>query len=671
MQSQSLLEKITSKYIIENLFKYIQDNIYFFKIAKYHKRLQGFFNLGIEDYKTKSYEVCNYQKFEDFLYSKRGSKKYLKKIFNDDLKKYDEIKRNVITNEFPEIFFINKYNYYKNNEPIKKSILDNQLIIDIYSPFFEKLSKIKIFQDLFIIRIPIPFITKNDYMKYYIKNFEKLNESKIEYSSLYFQYDSDTDIYLSDIQKFNIDYGKIKKLIFEEKIGKNTYEYEELLLFKTLITNNSIVNNLIFLEIKNVRYRYKSVVYDLENLNNFKCLEELRLENVFLSKNYTLKLNSLKHLALCNCDQISISENCALNLKSLSLFRSSLNRFNSSYLKFPELEQLKISFCLYDNDINNNNKIFDGHIQWYQEFKQKIDLKSLKKLKYLFRGDISLLLCLENVMLEKAYISSYTLDYLHKSDIYKEFEKKMIKKLIDIKTLREIKLNLSFINSDDIEKIEGENTSVKKLIIDWKMKNDDNVLNKIQKKFPNLTELEIYDCLNTQKINLTLNCKIERLKYSGGFDYKEISIDSFENLKVFELKCFRSIENNNIPIFNDKYDNDFKSLIKFTFDNSNITTQKIDLKIINNIIKNIKKIPSLKCFIFKCYSGINRTDYKEIIKKILQLKIKTIEFGINSFYNYKGKIICNDEYTELELKSLFEGVDFKYFDKIKIFKFYK
>ena len=48
----------------------------------------------------------------------------------------------------------------------------------------------------------------------------------------------------------------------------------------------------------------------------------------------------------------------------------------------------------------------------------------------------------------------------------------MIKKLIDIKTLKEIKLNLSFINSKDIESIEGENASVKKLIIDLHKQND-------------------------------------------------------------------------------------------------------------------------------------------------------------------------------------------------------
>ena len=663
MESVSLLEKMKSKYITKYVFEYINDKYYMLKISKYCKRLQGLFNLGLVDYKKKSFELLNYSKFENFLSSKRGSKNYLKNILKDDLKKYHEIIRNTIKNEFSEIFFTNKYNYYKSNEPIKKNILDNQLIVDIYSPFFERLSKSNIFQDLFIIRIPTPFIINNNIMKYYIKAFEKLNESNINYSCLCFQFDPNTDEYLSDIQNFKIDYQKIKKLIFEEKNRTINYKYEELLLFKTIIANNNIVNNLIFLEIKNKRNLNKSLIYNLDNINDFKCLEELRLENVSLSKNCTLNLNTLKYLALCNCRQIAISENCALNIQSLSLFRSYLNLFGPLNLKFPELEQLKISFCLYDI-----NTIFN-HKDWYEGFKKIIDLKSLTKLKFLFRGDISLFLALENKSLEKAYISSYSLDYLDERLYYKEEEKKMIKKFIDIKTLKEIKLNLSFISSNDIEKIEGENTSVKKLIIDWNIENDDNLLYNLQKKFPNLTDLEIYDHNRIKKINLESNLEINRLKYSGGFIYEEFSILSFENLQELELKCCGNITKNNIHIFNDNYDNNFKSLIKFTFDNSHIEYEKIDLKIINNIINNINKIPSLKSFIFKCYSSISKEDYKNLVKKILQLKIKSIEFGINSFYCYKGKIVCNDEYTEFELKFLYENVDLKFFEKIKIYKF--
>ena len=257
MESLSLLDKIQSTYIARNIAKFI-DKYYILQLIKYRKKLILLFNLGIEDYKAKSFELLNYSKFENFLSSKRGSINYLKKALKDDLKKYDEKVRNTISDEFSEIFFTNIYNYYKNNQLIKKNILDNQFIIDIYSPFFERLSKMIFFQDLFIIRIPIPFISNNNLMKVYIKKFGKLNESNINYSSLCFQFDPNTDDYLSDIQKLNIDYQKIKKLIFEEKNSKFNFTNEELLLFKTIFTNNNIINNLIFLEIKNIKNPGKS-----------------------------------------------------------------------------------------------------------------------------------------------------------------------------------------------------------------------------------------------------------------------------------------------------------------------------------------------------------------------------------------------------------------------------
>jgi hypothetical protein len=270
----------------------------------------------------------------------------------------------------------------------------------------------------------------------------------------------------------------------------------------------------------------------------------------------------------------------------------------------------------------------------------------------------------------------------------------MIKKFIDIKTLKEIKLSLYFINSNDLESIEGENTSVKKLIIDLhKNKDDDNdnLLYNLQKKFPNLTEIEIYDYSIINKINLEPNCKIERLKYSRNFDImnhgiteeefinkninkeelkKVLAINLFENLKDLEL---RNITKINIPFFNDICKYNFKSLTKFHLDNSNIKSAQIDLKVINNIIENINTMPNLKCFIFKCYSSINKKEYYNLVTKILKLKIKSIEFGINSFTEYDGfygvKRVCNDEYSHNYLRVLYENIDFKYFDNLKIYKF--
>ena len=697
MENISLIEKIKSQYIANKIFSYVKDSDYLLKLAKYCKRLQNSFNLGIEDYKAKSFEK-NCKKLENFLYVKRSSKfkiNYLKNKFKMD---YDENIGNTILNEFSEIYFTNKYKFYQSNEQIKKNIIDNQLLIDIQSPFYKNLLKNPIFPNLFIIRIPLPLIKEQNLMNDYIKEFEILNKSNTNYSALCFQFDHKTRQY-PEIEKFNIDYQKIKKLIFEEKnmkIKKQSSNFDksnEFLLFTTIFSNSNIVNNLIFLEIKNLR-NTNDCLYDLKNINNFKSLEELRLENVIFSKDLLLKLNSLKYLSLCNCNQIAISKNCASNIKSLSLFRSMFKRLNQTDLQFPELEQLKLSFCYYNCQLSGKYQPNYYIPFFFQELKEAIDLKSLKKLKYLLRGDVLFFLALENNSLEKAYISSFSSEPFTDLNDLKQTEKNMIKKFIDIKTLKEIKLSLYFINSNDLESIEGENTSVKKLIIDLhKNKDDDNdnLLYNLQKKFPNLTEIEIYDYSIINKINLEPNCKIERLKYSRNFDImshgiteeefinkninkeelkKVLAINLFENLKDLEL---RNITKINIPFFNDICKYNFKSLTKFHLDNSNIKSAQIDLKVINNIIENINTMPNLKCFIFKCYSSINKKEYYNLVTKILKLKIKSIEFGINSFTEYDGfygvKRVCNDEYSHDYLRLLYENVDFKYFDNLKIYKF--
>ena len=90
MESLSLLAKLQSTYIARNIATYFADKIHILRLIKYNKKLMGLFNLGVEDYKAKSFEFLNYSKFENFLSSKRGSIKYLKKALKDDLKKYDK-----------------------------------------------------------------------------------------------------------------------------------------------------------------------------------------------------------------------------------------------------------------------------------------------------------------------------------------------------------------------------------------------------------------------------------------------------------------------------------------------------------------------------------------------------------------------------------------------------
>ena len=246
MEYISLIEKIKSKYIVNDLFSYIKDSDYLLKLAKYCKRLQNSFNLGIEDYKAKCFEK-NCKQFEKFLYAKRSSKfkkDYLENIFRRD---YDENIRNTILNEFSEIYFTNKYKFYQSDEQIKKNIIDNQLLIDIQSPFYKNLSKNPIFQNLFIIRIPLPFIKENYLMNDYIKEFEILNKSNTNYSALCFQFVLNNTNFLQKFLK------KMKKyMLFLMNYFLNLKKIIYLLLINILIFLK-ILNQLLLLILEKMK----------------------------------------------------------------------------------------------------------------------------------------------------------------------------------------------------------------------------------------------------------------------------------------------------------------------------------------------------------------------------------------------------------------------------------
>ena len=73
----------------------------------------------------------------------------------------------------------------------------------------------------------------------------------------------------------------------------------------------------------------------------------------------------------------------------------------------------------------------------------------MKNLKFVF---------VKNAPLEKVYINKLR-------NFSKAIEINILRKLIEIKTLKEVKIDLEYMNNDDIELIKGENQSVEKLIV--------------------------------------------------------------------------------------------------------------------------------------------------------------------------------------------------------------
>jgi hypothetical protein len=231
--------------------------------------------------------------------------------------------------------------YKKKIQFYNDKIDKNKLYIDIYSPFFEALSKDKLFEN-FTIKINIKGIEDFNLKNYYISIFDQMNKSIINYSSIFFKFKNNENInYLKD---FNINFAQIQKISCTQDYCPKKENFNNF--FKILFSFNNIGNNLMYLDLElyNDRLNSDRVNIDansFENLNNFKSLKTLVLENIQLENIFLLKLKTLENLTLINCDIILLDENIGLNMKSLILFKCSIEKPNKP-LKLPELLSLEL-----------------------------------------------------------------------------------------------------------------------------------------------------------------------------------------------------------------------------------------------------------------------------------------------------------------------------------------
>ena len=128
------------------------------------------------------------------------------------------LKNNFNKKEFENIFsevIIKRINENKGN--LKK-------FIDMESPFFDIISKTKIFENNYIIYISQTIIDEYKLKDVYNKKFSNLNKNNIKYSSIYYSFeDKRKIIYLNEL---NIDYNKINRLNIINKYSEEDEDYE-------------------------------------------------------------------------------------------------------------------------------------------------------------------------------------------------------------------------------------------------------------------------------------------------------------------------------------------------------------------------------------------------------------------------------------------------------------
>ena len=312
-------------------------------------------------------------------------------------------------------------------------------------------------------------------------------------------------------------------------------------------------------------------------------MKYLELKGLEFQTNFNLNLINLEYLEFNLCENIILTKNKYLNLKTLYL-NENVNVKPKKILKLPEIEECKIN----SNNLN-------------EQFNSIFDISSFNKLKQLeIETKDFLNLNLENITLEK-------LELYQNGDISKENEIKMIEKVLSIKSLKNIKFELNQIDINDISKIKGQNL----YIIDIWINNNNNDKNdlflyNIEKKFPNISQLTV-KCFNSSKNGITLeitpNHKSKIKEFSlklNGYSNIKFNIQPYENLEKVSLSSYREIINikNVLPIFDDKYKIIFNSL--YHLDINYLVKNGISFDILNNIYNNIDNMPNLKEFSLIC-----------------------------------------------------------------------
>ena len=449
MESKRKLERIRCVFLVKEIFNYIKDKNYKFKLFKYSKLFQKKIGIDLIDYQEK-YIIQLGINFEDYLTFKGNeNENFIKDILtirlNSNLMNYV----NLYMNDIQKIairHFEKKLNFLENKKQT----------IEIYSPFFEALSQSKLFE-FFTISISLSRIAKFNLKNDYISIFNKMNIFNSNYSSINMDFENNNDI--NDLKFFNINFGQIKNLNIFQEFGTSSINYNNFL--NTLFSfnnfgNNLIVLNIIFLPIVFIDGNEVTDYIDpdaFEIVNNFKSLRKLILVGFRFTKLFNLKLYNLEELSLHYCNNICFTNNEYNNLKYLHLSFNQ-NITSKQQLRIPELEE-----CILLNKEEDLSEI-DFNIN----YNSIIDFSSTKKMKILK-------VPINDFVLTKNFNSLESVILNSSKDISKETEIKMLEKILSIKNLDFISFNLFKININEILKIKGQNSYVTKINIYYNYEN--------------------------------------------------------------------------------------------------------------------------------------------------------------------------------------------------------
>jgi len=623
---KSLLNKIKSQYICKMIFDITYDNLKY-KLFSYSKHFQEMLGIKLIDYKEK-YWIKKGIKLEEYLTLKTqknyNPNRINKKLLYDTLTSF--IKKNNIDLDSLKEYLIE---FYKNQKNLKKG----KLFLDIFSPFFEELSKSECF-DLFIIPLEMDLIDKNQLNSDYIAAFENLNKKELNNICLKINFRNEKDI--NALKGININFEKIQELDIINVGNEKNINYDNI--FKQLILAPNFGKNLkkLYLKIHDVWGKINDIKI-FEKINNFSNLLSLELNGFKFQKNFKLNLNNITTLILRNCSGIILSDSD--KLENIIISNTDIKK-NKALSKFKNLEK-----CELINYRNNQN------------FKEIIDFSKLINLKNLVCLSHDFIFLTENSLVENIDLIGV------EEDTSEDIEKKTIEKIFKLKHLKDIKFCINYsIDLGEILEENETNKSLKNMHIMFKEIMEGSNISEFIKKFENLSELKIYINIEEEESIMELNikenekCKIDKLSIIGfGFEKFEIICGLYSNLIEIELNENLEISNleESFPLFQKNCDIKFNKLTKFIYSNWELAQFETPLEVVENVYNNLTKTPNLKNFEFVCIcNGISKELYEKFIKRLLEMKLDYIKFNITK-KDEERNIIDTENYTDEELIELY------------------
>lgn len=239
-----------------------------------------------------------------------------------------------------------------------------------------------------------------------------------------------------------------------------------------------------------------------------------------------------------------------------------------------------------------------------------------------------------------------------------------MKKLIPFKFLKKLTIEINGINNNELSNSDFNFTQVEKLNIIWKSyRRNYCQINKLQKIFPNLTDIDIKGRFKDESFLRELtkkgmkiriiekkDSKINKISISGENEFFNLYCQSLEHLVDVNINInFLNLEEY-FPIFSQNCNVIFKSLTNLTLKINN-NFQKF-----NNFCNNFEKMPNLKKLdlYFDLKDSVADKDiYELFVKKVLfkleQAKIKMGSKNFKRYYSSEELLKINPDLDAIKL----------------------